>query len=176
MRKIKLYIAASLNGKIAKPDGSVDWLESIPNPEHTDHGYADFYKTIDTTIQGYATYDQIISWGIDFPYADKKNYVVTRKQGIKDTEFVEFISNDHVDFIRKLKEKKGKDIWLIGGGQLNKMLLNEGLLDEIQVFVMPIILEGGKELFGDLPKETNLSLIHSRTYSTGAVEISYAVN
>lgn len=176
MRKIKLYIAASLNGKIAKPDGSVDWLESIPNPEHTDHGYADFYKKIDTTIQGYSTYDQIISWGIDFPYANKTNYVVTRKQDIRDTEFVKFITHDHVEFIRKLKEKKGKDIWLIGGGQVNKMLLNEGLLDEIQVFVMPIILQEGKELFGNLPKETNLSLIRSRTYSTGAVEILYAVN
>ncbi|MGI9530493.1 dihydrofolate reductase family protein [Lutimonas sp.] len=175
MRKIKLYIAASLNGKIAKPDGSVDWLESIPNPELTDHGYADFYRSIDTTIQGYATYDQIISWGIDFPYADKKNYVVTRKKQLENTEFVEFISKDHVEFIQKLKEEEGKDIWLIGGGQLNRMLLNEGLLDEIQVFVMPIILQDGKNLFGDLPNETKLSFVNSRSFSTGAVEISYTI-
>ena len=108
MRNVKLYIAVSLNGKIAKLDGSVDWLEAIPNPEKIDHGYADFYKSIDTTIQGYNTYNQIIGWGIDFPYADKKNYVITRKQGIENTEYVEFITGNHIDFIRQLKKKSGE--------------------------------------------------------------------
>ena len=175
MRKIKLYIAISLNGKIAKPDGSVHWLESIPNPEKTDHGYVDFYKTIDTTIQGYNTYSQILGWGIDFPYADKKNYVFTRKQGLGNTEYVEFISENHIDFIKQLKKEEGKDIWIVGGGQLNTMFLNENLVDEIQVFVMPIILTEGIELFGALPNETTLKLVETKSYSTGAVELKYKV-
>ena len=66
LRKIKLYIAISLNGKIADADGNVHWLESIPNPDKSDHGYADFYNSIDTTIQGNNTYNQIINWGIEF--------------------------------------------------------------------------------------------------------------
>jgi len=175
LRKIKLYIATSLNGKIAKPDGSVDWLEAIPNPEKIDHGYADFYQSIDTTIQGNKTYKQILGWGIDFPYSDKKNYVFTRNKGSVDTENVEFVSKDHMDFVRQLKEEEGKDIWVVGGGQLNTMFLNEKLLDEIYVFVMPIILSEGIDLFESLPKETHLKLIESKNYATGAVEIKYKV-
>ena len=72
MRKIKLYIAISLNGKIAKSDGSVDWLELIPKPKDDDYGYSDFHKNIDTTIQGYSTYNQIMGWKIDFPYEEKE--------------------------------------------------------------------------------------------------------
>lgn len=175
MRKIKLYIAMSLNGKIAESDGSVDWLESIPNPEEVDYGYSEFYDSIDTTIQGYSTYSQIISWEIDFPYADKKNFVLTRKQQLENTEYVEFVSEGHIEFIKQLKKQQGLDIWLIGGGQINTMLFNENMVDEIQVFVMPVILSGGIELFEALPKETRLKLIESKSYSTGAVELRYSV-
>lgn len=175
MRKIKLYIAISLNGKIAKPDGSVAWLENIPNPEKTDYGYADFYTSVDATIQGYSTYKQIIDWGIDFPYADKKNYVLTRKEGLENTKYVDFIQDKPMDFIRALKQQAGGSIWLIGGGGVNTSLLNAGLIDEIQVFVMPIILSEGIDLFGALPAETNLELMDSKNYASGAVELCYKV-
>lgn len=175
MKKIKLYIAISLNGKIAKPDGSVDWLESVPNPEKTDYGYSEFYESVDTTIQGYNTYDQIIRWGIDFPYKNTKNYVLSRNQKLTDTKYVEFITENHIDFVKELKKQKAKDIWLIGGGKINTLLLNEGLIDEIQIFVMPIILRGGIELFELLPKETKLELITSKSYTSGAVEMKYKV-
>ena len=175
MRKIKLYIAVSLNGKIAGTDGSVDWLENIPNPEKTDYGYADFFNRIDTTIQGYNTYNQAIRWGIDFPYKGKKNYVLTKKQNIENTEFVEFITEHHVDFIKSLKEESGGDIWLIGGSQANTLVLNAGLLDQIIVFVMPVIISGGIGLFDAFPKETQLKLLETKSYSSGVVEIKYAV-
>lgn len=175
MRKLKLYIALSLNGKIATLDGSVDWLESIPNPDKIDYGYHEFYQTIDTTIQGNNTYKQIISWGIDFPYADKKNYVFTNQQELSNTEHVEFISTNHIDFVQQLKRGKGKDIWLIGGGQLNTMFINNKLIDEIQLFIMPIILSDGIELFEAIPTETRLNLIETKPYPTGAVELKYKV-
>lgn len=175
MRKIKLYIAQSLNGKIAQSNGSVDWLESIPNPDKLDYGYADFYNSVDTTIQGNKTYQQIMSWGIDFPYPDKKNYVLTRNSSLKNTEFVDFISENTIDFLRNLKNQEGKDIWLVGGGSINTMLFNENLIDEIQVFVMPIILSEGIEVFEALPKQNNLELIESKSYPTGAVELNYKV-
>lgn len=176
MRKTKLYIAISLNGKIAKKDGSVDWLESIPNPEKSDYGYSEFYENIDTTIQGNSTYTQIVNWGIDFPYAGKENFVFTRNQELKNNKDVSFISDNHADFVQKLKEKEGKDIWIIGGGNINTMLLNNNLIDEIIVFVMPIILSEGIELFESLPKQTNLSLTESKKYSSGVVELKYQVN
>lgn len=173
MRKLKLYIACSLNGKIAAKDGSVEWLETMPNPEKLDYGYADFYKSIDTTIQGFKTYKQIIDWRIDFPYKESKNYVFTRNKKHQNTEHVEFISENHIRFVNKLKAQKGKDIWLIGGGQINTIMLNAGLIDEIQVFIMPIILSDGIGLFEVLPKQTLLKLIGSKTYSSGVVELTY---
>ncbi len=175
MRKIKLYIATSLNGKIASSDGGVDWLESIPNPEKTDYGYEAFFNSIDTTIQGYNTYNQIINWGIDFPYKGKKNYVLTRKKQIEKTEFVEFIKENHIDFIKDLKAQEGGDIWLVGGSQANTLILNAGLLDEIQVFVMPIILSGGIDLFDAFPNHTQLKLLETKSYSSGVVEMKYGL-
>jgi dihydrofolate reductase len=173
VRKIKLYIAASLNGKIAQKDGSVDWLESLPNPDKLDYGYKEFYDSIDTTVQGYSTYNQIINWGIPFPYADKKNYVITQKQNLQNTEHVEFISQNHIPFIENLKKQKGKDIWLIGGGQVNTFLLNANLIDEIQVFIMPILLSPGIEIFEGFPNEKLLQLKESKSHPTGAVELKY---
>lgn len=175
MRKIKLYIAVSLNGKIAGTDGNVEWLENIPNPERTDYGYAGFYDSIDTTIQGYNTYNQVMGWGIDFPYKGKKNYVITRRQNLADTEYVEFVTENHEEFIKTLKENDGGDIWLIGGSQVNTLVINAGLLDEIIIFVMPIIIPGGIELFDAFPKETKLELLGTKSYSSGVVEINYKV-
>ena len=77
MRKIKLYIAISLNGKIAKANGDVEWLNSIPNPKKNDFGYSEFYKSIDTTIQGHSTYQKILSMGI------QKYVSELRKNGIR---------------------------------------------------------------------------------------------
>lgn len=175
MRKTKLYIAMSLNGKIAKKDGSVDWLENIPNPDKSDFGYKEFYDSIDTTIQGNSTYQQIIGWGINFPYPDKQNYVFTTNTKLKNTKYVEFISEKHIEFLKHLKSQKGKGIWIIGGGKLNSMLLNENMIDEIIVFVMPIILTDGIDLFEELPKETNLNLLETKSYAGGAVQLRYAL-
>ncbi len=175
MRKIKLYAATSLNGKIARLDGDIKWLESVPNPGKTDYGYARFYDSIDTTIQGNKTFNQVMGWGIEFPYKDRKNYVITSNQQRQQFEYVEFITKDHINFIRELKERKGKDIWLIGGGQVNTLLLNAGLIDEIQVFVMPVVIPDGIELFENKPPESQLDLLDSKTYSNGVVELNYRI-
>ena len=173
MRKVKLYIAISLNGKIAKIDGSVDWLETIPTPEDSDYGYSDFYDSIDTTIQGNNTYKQILGWAIDFPYNDKNNYVLTSDTSLKDNNDVKFISKDHIDFVKQLKEQKGKDIWLIGGGKANTSLLDAQLIDEMHVYVMPIILNDGIEIFDVLLKDRSINLKSNKYYSTGVVEMIY---
>lgn len=173
MRKIKLYIAMSLNGKIARKGGEVDWLEAIPNPNQTDYGYEDFYKTIDCTIMGKKTYDQIMSWGIDFPYAGKKNYVLTKNTGVENTEHVEFLQSDIINKLRGIKEEEGKDIWLIGGGKINSLLLEANLIDEIILFAMPVLLPDGIDLFGTFPKDKSIKLKSSKAYSSGVVELKY---
>lgn len=176
MRKIRLYSAMSLNGRIARADGSVDWLEAIPNPDGTDYGYAAFYEEIDTTIQGYKTYQQLLSWDIPFPYSGKTNYVLTRKTEVEDTEEVTFIKEEPTAFIQNLKRQEGKDIWLVGGGEINTLLLNAGLIDVLDIFIMPLILAEGIEVFGGIPEETSLKLTQSRTFASGALRMTYTVD
>lgn len=173
MRQIKLYIAMSLNGKIASKDGGVDWLEATPNPNNLDYGYVDFYDSVDTTIQGKATYQKIIDWGLEFPYTTTKNFVLTRNPNMENTKDVEFVSANHIPFIKQLKKYEGKDIWLIGGGQVNTLLLQAGLIDEIRVFLMPIIIPDGIGLFEALPPQTQLTLMDTMTFPTGVVELKY---
>ncbi len=175
MRKVKLYIAMSLNGKIARQDGRVDWLDSIPNPEKNDYGYGKFIESIDTTLMGNKTYQQIIDWGIDFPYPDKKNYVFTTNKVRKNTEFVEFITEKHVEFVKQLKKGDGRDIWLIGGGKLNTWFLNETLIDEIRIFIMPIVIPEGIEVFEKIPIERKLKLQDVITFKSGVVELNYSM-
>ena len=175
MRKIRLYTAMSLNGKIAREDGSVDWLEGIPNPDKTDYGYEAFYNEIGTTLQGFKTYQQLLNWGIPFPYSGKTNYVLTRKEERQNTEDVTFVSKAPIEFLQELKLEEGKDIWLIGGGEINTLLLNAGLIDELELFVMPVILPEGIDLFGGIPDETNLRLLKTQSFASGAIRLTYKV-
>lgn len=173
MRRLILYSAVSSNGFIARPDGSVDWLEAIPNPDQLDFGYAEFYASIGVTLQGASTYRQLLAWDIDFPYAEKENYVFTRGNDLKDTEHVTIVREDPAAFVRRLKERAGPDIWLVGGGQINGLLLAAGLVDEIQLFVMPIALPDGLPLFGRLEKDIPLRLRAAHTYPTGVLRLIY---
>lgn len=175
MRKLIAYIAISFNGKIADSDGGVEWLEHIPNPDESDFGYYKFYKSIDTTIQGHNTYKQVSGWDIPFPYPEKKNYVLSSDSSLNNNEDVEFITENHIEFIQSLKEQEGKDIWLIGGGITNTKLLNAKLVDEIIVHAMPIILAGGIDLFDSIPNETKLELLNSKAYKGGVLESHYSI-
>ena len=175
MRKLKLYIAISLDGKIAKPNGDVKWLEEIPNPDHSDYGYADFYQSIDTTVMGFNTYHEIIHFGTDFPYPDKINYVFTRKTDKSDTKFVHFITGDIASFIKDLKKKEGKDIWLVGGAQMSTLLLNHQLIDELYIFVMPVVIGEGIPLWDGKVIEKQLKLADFQNFASGVVMLKYEI-
>ena len=172
-RKLKLYIAISLDGKIADPEGGVAWLDELPHPEGEDYGYAGFYASIDTTLMGYKTYAKIEDFDVPFPYPDKKNYVFTRTTNRPAAEYVEFVSDDIIAFVHDLKQKEGKDIWLVGGGLINKLLLDQNLLDEIHIFIMPIILGDGIPLFSTGVETNKLQLTTSKTYENGVLSLIY---
>jgi dihydrofolate reductase len=174
MRTI-LYLAMSLNGKIARSNGAVDWLEQVPNPEGTDYGYEEFFGSIDITVQGNGTYRQLRSWGIPFPYAGKENYVLTRDAGAHDDGDVRFVREDPVGFLERLKDRKGNGIWIVGGAQVNALLLAHGLIDEIRLFVMPLVLAEGLDLSAELPRDVALRLIEARPWPNGVVELRYAI-
>lgn len=176
MRKLKLYIATSLNGMIARQDGSVDWLDKVPNPQQSDYGYADFYGNTDTTIQGYNTYKDVMKMGVQNPYPYTRNYVFTSDKGRKPTSGFEFVTENHIEFTKQLKAGDGKDIWLIGGGRLNTSMLENDLIDEILMFVMPVIIADGIRLFSDNNLEKSLVLSESVNYSSGVIGLKYLLS
>ena len=153
----------------------MDWLDAVPNPENTDYGYYDFYDSIDVTIQGNSTYQQIIGWDLEFPYKEKRNYVITRNSSLEDTDDVTFISENHIERVKDLKSEAGKDIWLIGGGEVNAMLMKHGLIDEIKLHIMPIIIPGGRDLFSGLDADHRFEYLESKMYGNGVMEAHYKV-
>lgn len=120
-RKIVLYIACSLDGYIARKDGSLDWLDEFGD---IDMGYDKFYSSVDTVVMGRTIYDQINTelspdkWA----YEGKECYVATTKEHESDKN-VEFISKDITGVIKDLKKKEGKDIWLGWWRQDNRTIL-----------------------------------------------------
>ena len=100
MRNIILYIATCLDGYIARKNGDIDWLFS--DFEDHGYGYAELYNSIDTTLMGNLTYEQIRTFG-EFPYSDKTNYVFTRNEKAKPHPDVEFIHSDIEEFVKRLK-------------------------------------------------------------------------
>lgn len=173
MRKIKLYIAASIDGFIADKNGSVEWLETLPNPDLLDYGYYTMYNSIDTTLMGNATYQQVLGFDVPFPYPDKTNFVFTRNSSLTKDENVTFVSDNIVDFVKDLKAKDGKAIWLIGGGQINTILLNADLIDELIIAYMPIVLGEGIPLFSANTALKSFRLLKSETFGTGVVSLTY---
>jgi len=166
MRKIKLFVACSLDGFIAREDGGVDWLFT------GDYGYKEFYDSIDTVLMGRKTYE--LSLKLGETYKDKKAVVFTTKKNFKKVGNVEFLSNV-VEFTKKLKSTKGKDIWLVGGGEIVSLLLNSNLIDEMQIFVHPIILGKGIPLFKNIKNEIKLKLVENFAFEDGLVKINYRI-
>jgi len=168
MRKIILYIATSLDGYIARTDGSVDWLYT-----DADYGYRAFYASVDTTLMGRKTYEQLLSMG-PFPYPEKKNYVFTHRTQATN-EHVTIINKDAVGFIRQLKAQEGNHIWLIGGGGLIQTCIQDQLIDEIRVFIHPIILGEGLQLIPSPSPSVQLEVIRQGMYDNGLIEVHYDV-
>jgi len=174
MRKIILYIAASIDGYIARTDGNVDWLD---DPDYLvegggDMGYGAFYGSIDTTLMGNATYQKVLGFDVPFPYPAKKNYVFSRSE-MENDDNVEYVSGDIVVFTKQLKTQPGKDIWLIGGGQINTIFIENGLIDQIILTIVPITLGNGIPMFQKGKMETKFALEKSQTFQNGMVQLTF---
>lgn len=178
MRKLILYTAATLDGFIAGPNGELDWLEQPASPTEPaaeeapqpDYGFSALMESIDTTLQGTATYELAAGF-TDDPYPGKTNYVFTRKSPPPpDTDIWRFISGDIVAFVRELKEQPGAGIWLVGGGQINTIMLNAGLIDEIVVTYVPIVLGAGIPLFAPGADRTTFTTTTAESFGSGLVQ------
>lgn len=171
-RKIVMFIASSMDGYIATKEHSLEWLFSVDG--EGDNGYTKFYDTIDTIIMGRVTYDWIIEHEQgDFPYKNKQCYVFSRTKKESSLD-VTFINEDVARFTKSLKDTPGKNIWLVGGGELISAFIGEKLVDEMIVTIAPVLLGDGIPLFKSNDFQTLLRLKSINRYNQ-FVELHYDV-
>lgn len=169
MGKVILYSACSLDGFIARKDGAIDWLFT-----EGDFGYNDFLKSIETTIMGRKTFEQVLTFG-PFEYNHLNNFIYSTSAKIPKEINAQRISSGIEQFTTELKTKSTKNIWLVGGGEINTVLLKAGLIDELILSIHPIILGEGIPLFYSTNKQTNLALLNTRVYQGGLAQHTYKV-
>lgn len=173
MKKNKLFIATSIDGYIARKDGSLDWLDAIPNPDNLDYGYYKFYGSVDTLLMGRKTYEEVLGFGVDWPYPDCKTYIVSKGEVEIKTENTYLLGQPFDQNVKELMQERGKDIWIVGGGVLITSMLDMGLIDEMLITITPVILGDGIPLFPAGSKETKFELVNTEPFETGFVNLIY---
>ncbi len=174
MRKVTFGGANSLDNFIARRDDAVDWLMWGNEAAAV---MKDFWKTIDTVLVGRKTYEVglKLSKGKSNPYPDVRTYVFSRTLKDGQGKNVDIISENAVEFVRNLKQQEGKDICLMGGGELAKMFFEAGLIDEIGFNIHPVLLGSGIPLFHEMKRQIDLELLDCKTFKNGCVLVSYRV-
>lgn len=167
-RKITLYIAVSLDGFIARENGSVDWLDKF-NSTEDDYGYVELIDSVDTVMMGATTYKQILGFG-DYPYKEKISYVLSRT--LKSDKNVTVVNENLKQFFKNLDPNKSQHIWLVGGANVVNQFLRLKLIDELIIATMPVILGSGIRLFDDKNKEQDLVPCGFESFDSGVI-LSY---
>ncbi len=169
--RCSVFIAASLDGYIARQDGSVDWL-SLVSADHEDYGYAEFAKTVDTLLIGRNTWET--ARGFDpWPYSGKKVVVLTHRPA-EAAHGETFTSERLGDLLERLHREGARQVYVDGGAVISQFI-EAGLLTDFTLSIIPVILGAGRRLFThDLP-QTGLTLTSSRSWPSGLVQLRYAV-
>jgi dihydrofolate reductase len=173
MRKVTFGGANSLDNYIARPDHAVDWLlwgkeaAAVMN---------DYWKSIDTVVMGRKTYEVALRSGQGGgSYPGVKTYVCSRTLLEGSQKGVTVVSQDAAEFVRDLKKQDGKDICVIGGGELARSLFEAGLIDEIGFNIHPVLLGSGIPLFHPMSRQIDLTLLECKPFKNGCVYVSYRV-
>jgi len=171
MRKVILGVAISLDSFIEGSKGEYDWCFT-----DQDYGLSDFLKRVDTMFLGRKTYELTLTMAAngDSGFPNLKEYIFSNTLN-KVKEGATLIKGDIKTEVEKIKEEKGKDIWLFGGAGLTTSLLNLGLVDELSLAVHPVLLGSGKPLFSNIKDRINLTLVDTKTFSTGLVSLTYTL-
>jgi dihydrofolate reductase len=168
---VVLYIAASLDGFIARRDGAFDWLDFVDRPGE-DYGYHAFYESVDAIAMGRGTYD-ICAGFPTWPYPEKPSVVFTSRTDLVPRDGVEFVSGPAAPVIDRLGARGHTRVWLAGGGVLARQFQAEGILDEYVVSTLPIIIGEGLPLFPTRWHEESLVLAGSRAFESGLVQCTW---
>lgn len=171
MTEVVLYIASSLDGYIATPDGGVEWLSAV-EVESEDYGYQAFFDTIDALIMGSRTYEQILGFGT-WPYRDKPCWVMSRRALPQAVPTVHVTDEDMEDLLKRLQNQGLNRLWLVGGSALVDTFERAGCIDEYIISVVPQLLGDGVPLFTPGRRPRALELVNSRSYPSGLVQLNY---
>jgi dihydrofolate reductase len=174
-RKIIVYIAISADGYIARPDGDVGWLNR-PQPKGN-YGMGEFFKTIDTILWGRKTYTKGIEMGMKASAFGRgiKNYVFSRHPQKSSAAGFEFVNEPIKPFVQRLRAQAGKEIWMMGGGELIAAFLDEGEIDEFSIHVIPIMIGQGIPLVQPRHRSIPLKLLSTKKFPDGVVHLNYRV-
>jgi len=172
------FIATSLDGFIARPDGSIDWLSEVQSliPDGEDCGYLDFMDSIDGMVMGRHTFERVLTFDA-WPYEDIPVFVMSRSLVSIPAELsgsVHSWQGTPASLVERLGAQGLRRLY-VDGGQTIQSFLGAGLLDELTVTVVPVLLGSGRPLFGPLPNDVELTLMRSRAYEFGFVQSTYRV-
>jgi dihydrofolate reductase len=170
MRRVRYRVAASLDGYIAGPNGEIDWI--VPDPTID---FASVYAGFDTVLLGRHTYELTQRPGAPPWPPGWRIYVVSRTHPAAQSPAVTVVGTDVETTVAALRGESGLDIWLFGGGQLFASLLAAGLVDRVEVALMPVILGGGIPLAGSGAPRSRLLLTRSDAHPSGIVSLAYDV-
>ena len=180
--RVTIHMAASLDGFIARKDGSVDWLETsdeFVDGDTMDPGFVEtFLGTIDCYVMGARTYETALSFearGLGWAYGDKPTFVLTHRELPRIRETVEFHAGDLAQFVNGQLRQRFRSIWFVGGGMLSAECLRLRLADEIRYSILPILIGDGIPFFEKLDGDTALHLAEVNAYRSGMVELRYEV-
>jgi dihydrofolate reductase len=167
LRPLSLFISMTADGKVARLDGRTDWILT-----DQDYGFNSFFETVDTLVMGRKTFEKCLSLG-PWPYEDKKTFVASSTLKNDFGSSVEIFNRDPCIFIEELKDAKGGKIWLVGGVQLARTLMEENLIDEVILNIHKEMLGEGIELF-PLPIHSMFwTLDDNQVFPSGLIQARY---
>jgi dihydrofolate reductase len=173
-RKIIVHIATSADGYIARPDGNLDWLTSRPAPKGF-YGMPQFTRSVDAKLLGRKTFDRSVEMGAHFS-ADDRHYVFSRQPPPASVPAgVEFVSQSIGAFAKRLRDQAGKNIWMMGGGEIIASFLDEDLIDEFIITVVPIFIGEGIPLIAPGSRKVPLKLRSAKPFPDGVLQVHYEI-
>jgi len=173
-RRIIVHIGTSADGYIARPDGDIEWLTARPAPAGF-YGMNAFMKSIDTTLLGRKTYEASLRMGAKFN-SKSRTIVFSRQSRPKDAPAsVEFTAEPIGAVVNRLRKSPGKDIWLMGGGDIIASFLDAHAIDEFVISVVPVFIGDGIPLIARRHRHVPLSLRSTERFEDGLVQLRYAV-